>query len=242
MTAPWRLGNDVVDTLHPGGKGKAENVRFLKRICSPEEGEVVRDSPDPDLALWVHWAGKEALFKSASKVLDAPPVFRHGRFQVAFPEEGLHQLLHPESPDSTPPLKGSGSYLDLRFRLSVEKRGTRIHAVSWVEGMESRDPPFLAECRKSPEPTRGPPLGLEDRFSPQEWVCVTHRASALTRLAARKALASTRNVPEGRLEVRCGPGLPGRRIPSVLLDGEEIPVDLTLSHHGRFLAWAFLDV
>ena len=33
---------------------------------------------------------------------------------------------------------------------------------------------------------------------------------------------------------------PGRRIPKVFLRGKEIPADLTLSHHGRLLAWAFL--
>jgi hypothetical protein len=53
-------------------------------------------------------------------------------------------------------------------------------------------------------------------------------------------MASPLGVPEGDLEIGCGPGQPGRRIPKVLLRGEEIPVDLSLSHHGRLLAWAFL--
>jgi hypothetical protein len=241
MTGAWRLGNDVVDTLHPGGRGKAQNDRFLRRVCSGVEGEVVRSSPDPDLALWVHWAAKEAVFKTASKAQGGPPVFRQPLFEVAFPQECLLPFLDPRSPQPTLPLRGTGRYLDLRFRLWLKKRDTCIHAVSWIDEVELGDPEFLSECRRSPGTTRGPASGLEGRFSPLEWECVTHRASALTRLGARKSLAAAWKVPEEKLEVRCGPGPPGRRIPSVWLDGEDLKVDLTLSHHGRFLAWAFLS-
>jgi hypothetical protein len=242
MTGGWSLGNDVVDTLHHGGAGKSENPRFLERVFAPPERDAIRSSHRPDLTFWVHWVGKEAVFKSTSKVLGTPPVFHHRLFQVAFPEEGLRGLLDPSSPGRPLPLQGTGSYTDLRFRVFVERRGTCIHAVSWVEGEEAGDPEIVAECRESPAATGEPASGLQDQFSSSEWECVTHRASALTRLAARESLASVWDVPENRLEIRCRPGPPGRRIPSVWLDGEELPVSLTLSHHGRFLAWAFLLV
>ena len=81
---------------------------------------------------------------------------------------------------------------------------------------------------------------LKLHFSQLEWECVSHRHSALARLAARSALASSLQVDESELEIGCGPGKPGRRIPLVFLRGKEVPVDLTLSHHGRLLAWAYL--
>ena len=242
MTGGCGLGNDVVDTLHHGGAAKAQDARFLERVFAPREREAVRSSHDPELSFWIHWVGKEAVFKSASKVLGTPPVFHHRLFQVAFTEEGLRGLLAPPSPGAPLRLLGTGSYMDFRFRMSVERRGTCIHAVSWIEREEAGDPEIFAECRESSPAAGGPSSGLQDRFSASEWECVTHRASALTRLAARESLASVWDVSEKRLEIRCGPGLPGRRIPSVWLDGEELPADLTLSHHGRFLAWAFLMV
>jgi phosphopantetheinyl transferase (holo-ACP synthase) len=242
MTGGWALGNDVVDTLHHGGAGKGRDARFQERVFAPSERDVIRSSPDPDLSFWVHWVGKEAVFKSTSKVLGTPPVFHHRLFRVAFPEEGLRGLLDPSSPHAPLPLLGRGSYMDFRFRISVERRGTCIHAVSWMERGEPGDPEIFAECRGSTAGAAGPSSDLQDRFSTSEWECVTHRASALTRLAARESLASFWDVSEKRLEIRCGPGLPGRRIPSVWLDGEELLMDLTLSHHGRFLAWAFLMV
>jgi hypothetical protein len=242
MTGLWQLGNDVVDTLHLAGAGKARDARFLARVCSPEEQDAVRSCPDPDAALWVHWAGKEAIFKSASKVLGTPPVFRHPLFRVAFPEETFNALVRRGSPDPGPPLLGTGEYLDLRFGLSVERRGDSVHAVSWISRGGDGAPEFFAGCRESTEGTRGTASGLQESFSALEWECVTHRGSALARVLARKALASARQIPEETLEIRCGPGPPGRRIPSVWMGGKELPVDITLSHHGRFLAWAFLAV
>lgn len=61
-------------------------------------------------------------------------------------------------------------------------------------------------------------------------------------MAARQALAAAIGVAERDLEIGCGPGKPGRRIPNVLLRGKDLPVDLTLSHHGRLVAWAFLMI
>jgi len=240
MSGPWHLGNDVVDLLHPGGGRRGRGARFLDRVCSPAEKEIILASSDPDLALWVHWAAKESIFKSASKVLGAQPVFQHPLFQVTFPQETLDSLT---SSPSVPPgtlSQGVGRYRNLRFGLGMLKEKGAVHAISWFGGWDDPPPTPSFACLEASEETRGSAQGFQGHFSSAEWECVTHRASALTRISARRALAVALGVTESRLEIRCGPGLPGRRIPSVWLDGEETAADLTLSHHGRFLAWAFL--
>ena len=63
------------------------------------------------------------------------------------------------------------------------------------------------------------------------------RSSALVRLGARAALARALGVEESRLQVVCGAGPAGRVPPEVLLDGDAAPADVSLSHHGRWLAW-----
>jgi len=240
MTAPWHLGNDAVDLHHHGGLDKARDARFLARVCSPEEEDVIRSSPDADTALWVHWAGKESIYKSVSKALGSPPVFHHPRFRVAFPEGALPDFLSPRPTPGELLLAGSGTYGDLHFQLLVKGTESFVHAISWMDRPGRGSPEVLAQCEKWPDGTRGPAQGLEEHFSAMEWACVTHRASGLTRILARKALAAALGISEDLLEIRCGPGSPGRRIPSVWREGEEVPVDLSLSHHGRFLAWAFL--
>jgi hypothetical protein len=241
MTGPWHLGNDVVDLLHPGGVGKGRDPRFLQRVCSEAEQRNIRGSLSPDVALWAHWAAKEAIFKSASKALGTSPVFHHPAFEVDFSPAALHHFLADEGCRGGAPLEGEGRYRNLSFQVRAEQRGESVHAISWTRDEGRGHPSITCDCRDTSEETRGPSSDLQAHFSPLEWRCVTHRASALTRLLARRALAQARGVPEEILEIRCGPGAPGRRIPSVWLRGKALPVDLTLSHHGRFLAYAFLS-
>ena len=64
----------------------------------------------------------------------------------------------------------------------------------------------------------------------------------MARMAAKRALASSLGAPEEELEITCDPGTPGRRIPRVKLEGKPLEVDLSLSHHGLLVAWAFVAI
>lgn len=60
------VGNDVVD-IDFCEKPKHHHVRYLERVCTPEEAERVRQSIDPVGALALTWASKEAAYKLFSK-------------------------------------------------------------------------------------------------------------------------------------------------------------------------------
>ena len=240
MPSRWNLGNDIVDLADPRHLGKAGDERFMQRVFSEQEREDILSSENPDRALWVRWAAKEAAFKTVSKTLGAPPTFIHPLYQVT-----LFRRTDPTSEKMvlpSPPMTRFGQvrHNDVLLPLRVEVADSALHAVTWTPSPSEAAPPF---CWKSTE-IRGKDESwrktLRPEFSPAEWDCISHRASALGRLAARRSLASALGVDESRLEMVCGAGQPGRRIPKVLLEGREIPVDLTLSHHGRLLAWAFL--
>lgn len=81
-----RLGNDLVDLTAPGAAGKAQDLRFLKRIFTSAEQERIARSPDPDRAMWRLWSAKEAAFKAWSRYLP-DLVFAHSRFEVD-PQDG----------------------------------------------------------------------------------------------------------------------------------------------------------
>jgi phosphopantetheine--protein transferase-like protein len=239
MLEPWHLGNDIVDLTDPRHSGKARDDRFLRRVYSLEEREEIRSSENPDLALWIRWAAKEAAFKTVSKSLGVPPTFVHPTFQVAVhhPETSNDQL----GDDAAPPMTRFGEvrYGQLLLPLRIEVHGPALHAVTWVPRDADEVPSFSWGSSLMEETGAQWRLALHGDFSDREWGCISHQASALARLAARKSLASRMGVEEDALEIGCGPGVPGRRIPKVLLKGKEIPADLTLSHHGRLLAWAF---
>ena len=240
MTPRWHLGNDIVDLADPRHTGKAGDDRFLKRVFSAEEQEDIRSSANPDRALWIRWAGKEAAFKTISKSLGLPPTFIHPLFQVTlFDSVGS---IPGARGASDPPMTRFGHvrYGDILLPLRIEVTGTTLHTLTWAPSPTEDVPPFSWGSSRSSGRMKGWKERLRPGFSSLEWACVSHQASALTRLAARSSMASALGVDERDLEIGCGPGKPGRRIPKVLLRGEEIPIDLSLSHHGRLLAWAFL--
>lgn len=239
------LGNDLVDLRDPrvrrrGSEGLGPGDRFLERVLAPPERESVLAAPDPSRALWIHWAGKEAAFKTLSKLRGEPPVFHHKRFRVT--------VFPPSSPDSGAPETRAGEirFHDRLFPAVFHLTPVLIHAVTWSRDPSTHDPapwewPENVVHRVEEEPeVENWEEELRPAFTAREWACVSHRSSALTRLAARRSLARTLGMEEARLEVTCHPGPPGRRIPRVLADGRALEVDLTLSHHGRFLAWAFV--
>jgi len=220
----------------PRCQGKADDPRFLGRVFSSEEREAIATSVAPEASLWLHWAGKEAIYKSATKTLGAPPVFQHDRFQVSFSGDPV------SSPRGPTLLPGTGSYGALSFRILAHLQPDFVHAVAWEKPLEAEGPEaetITWQALGREEDGVKPAGELRLRLSPKEWDCVSHRNSAFTRLGAKKALALALGV-EARLEIRCGPGSPGRRVPLVFLDGKEAPLDLTLSHDAHLMAWAFL--
>ena len=62
------LGNDIVDVSFCEPPAY-RNLRYLDRVCTPEEADGVRRSIDPVRALALIWASKEAAYKLLSKYL-----------------------------------------------------------------------------------------------------------------------------------------------------------------------------
>jgi phosphopantetheinyl transferase (holo-ACP synthase) len=215
------VGNDVVDLDHPATRDKAGHERFLERVLAPAERAAVSAAEDPHLALWTRWAAKEAAYKVVSKLQGRPPVFAHRAFVTG---------------------GGAVEYEGTRVPVHVTHAGSILHVVASL----GADPRSLV-ARTAPLSSAGAPWdapldALLRRFTTREAEAVHTFASAAARLGARAELASMLGVEERRLEIVCAPGLTGRRPPLVLLDGAPAPADVSLSHHGRWIAWALFAV
>lgn len=228
-----RLGNDVVDLRDPRCRGKASDDRFVDRVFTAEEAGSIRSASVPDRALWIRWAAKEAGFKVASKLLGSPPPFEHAAFRV--------RLASEAGPDA--PATGRVRYRDLQVPVSVEAGPDRIDALARYREDGEAEAPVHRDLVLLPERMSDRSSGWEEdvreRFTDREWRSVHGPASALVRIRARTHLARVLDVGEDELEIVCDEGPPGRTPPRIVLRGREHPGDLTLSHHGRFLAWAF---
>lgn len=226
------VGIDVVDLTDPRTRGKAADDRFVSRVLDGVEAAEVRAAGDPDVELWSRWASKEAAFKTATKLRGNPPVFRHAAFGVRW-----------ESPRREgEPHMGMVSYEELRIPVMVLADSGAIQAVCYTH---PRRAAVRDEVRLGLEPLDAPDApwsgSLEDLlvgFTEREADAVHTRPSAAVRIGARVELADMMGIDVSRVEIVCDPGAPGRRPPRVFVDGSPARADVSLSHHGRWIAWA----
>ena len=240
MSEKLYVGNDIVDLGHPRCSGKSTDLRFLNRIFHSSEASRILSEEDPDRALWLHWAAKEAAFKVVSKVLGDPPVFSHAKFVVYVDRDSTSRA-------GGFPIWGTVEWneLSLPFRAAVNE--TRVHALSWSGKDPSQEAPDIEIATGEAFVGSGDLLGtgaapfefmLKERFSARERRSIHSPSSAYGRLLARTAIADALDVEEKRLEIVCGDQPNGRTAPQVLLDGQDADVDVSLSHHGDQVAWA----
>lgn len=216
------VGNDVVDLTDPRTRGRESDTRFLQRVFTPREREVIATAASPEAEVWCLWAAKEAAYKVASKVLGSPPVFAHAAFAVSWTSRQGDVV------------QGAVAYEGTDYPVRVERLADVVHAVALSPG--SPVTPVVAI----------EPLGdtsLEDllrSLTPRESEAVHSRASAAVRVGARRAVAGLLELPEDQVEIVCDPGVTGRRPPRVFVQGSPGPADVSLSHHGALVAWAVL--
>ncbi len=226
------VGTDVVDLADPRTHGKAADRRFVDRVLDDVEASVLRASPAPDVELWSLWACKEAAYKTATKLRGSPPVFQHAAFGVRW--DGPR----PTGETGT----GRVDYDRWSIPVTVLRRRGVIQAVAYTQHQRKdvyEEIVLGLELLDDLQTRWGQPLDqLLTHFSSREADAVRSRPSAAVRMGARADLASMMRIDESRIEIVCDPGLPGRRPPRVFVDGSPADADVSLSHHGRWIAWA----
>lgn len=231
-----RVGNDVVDLSEPRSRGKSESAAFLRRVFTESESHWINAGEDLDARdrrLWTLWAAKETAFKIFSKVLGAPPVFIHKAFECE-------------------PVEESGGWGRVRWRgreatMVLQQQGDLLHMVGWGDSAPP-DSELLSRARvreldtavrraDGPDPDEEWARFLDFHFSAEEARPIHSLPSALVRLSARREAAVAMGVQESRVELICGEGPKGRMPPRLLVDRSPTTLDVSLSHHGRFIAW-----
>ena len=79
------VGNDIVDLTAPYVREKSRDVRFVTRVFTKDERNLISGASAPDQVLWSLWAGKETAYKVIQKmnpgITSAP-----GKYNVALME------------------------------------------------------------------------------------------------------------------------------------------------------------
>ncbi|MBI4522040.1 MAG: 4'-phosphopantetheinyl transferase superfamily protein [Gemmatimonadetes bacterium] len=234
------VGNDIVDLHHPRCRSKLDEPRFLDRVLIPAEKQAVLASSDPYRALWVHWAAKEAAFKVAAKIWDDAIVLTHARFMVR-----LHGELTACAPGCRCVQRHEASVVHRDTALPVQITLTHawVHAVAVGPAGDPQARDHIVEGVAAVSPaereTWSSQEALARAFSASELRSIHHPEAAIVRIRARAAMSHRLGISPERLRIVRGSGGANAAPPCVEVDGQVSAIDLSLSHHGDYVAWAF---
>jgi|GEM_PF-1314035 len=232
------------------------------RAERPSSSRHASASPDSWLvALWALWAAKETAFKVVSKMTGVPEVFRHQGFESSL------EVVRGECSGMVR-IRGVVRGAEVPGRVEVEgsSDGEHVHLVGWagdaVSGERSAGlpAPTLEVGLEASADRPGDLEGFRSHFTEFEWAGINTVPAAEARLRARARLeaylarAPQGSGPGGRqhhpssssgapspVEIITSGERPGRTPPRIRVDGSDRPdLDVSLSHHGRFVAWALL--
>ncbi|MHB8770731.1 MAG: 4'-phosphopantetheinyl transferase family protein [Syntrophales bacterium] len=221
------MGNDVVDLHDPDNRGKSGDDRFLARVFTAEERGLIARAADPDRLLWSLWAAKEAAYKAVSGGEPGLCSVPH-RYPVHL--DLLPRGEHP-TPEAQPSPLGSeagieadglltGRVLTPRGAVALRIATTReyVHALA-----ASADVAIAGIVHRVDRLDNGGNPGDPSAFV---------RAQLLTEISRRL------NCPREELTVRADSSASGA--PRVFSRDLPLSLAISLSHDGRFTAFAFL--
>lgn len=225
-----------MDLAHPHvASGRRRDRLEARVLCEEERVWMERgaaDSASRVRRFWALWAAKETGYKVLCKTLGRTPVLEHRTF--------ISRIELVPAPDGLVEVRGE-----------VRKDALRVHLTGWAS------PEFIHLVGTDrPEHASGSPrleIGTEripeglslddlrDEFTDREWPGVHSVAAARARILVRRRLVSHLDPSAPLPEILTSGRRPGRTPPVAEVEGVPVTgVDLSLSHHGRYVAWALL--
>lgn len=80
------IGNDIIDLSIVRDQKKSENSRFLDKIFSPSEKDLLYRAEDREIQLWLLWSMKETAYKAHQRNFDLPRILNPLSFQAHLSE------------------------------------------------------------------------------------------------------------------------------------------------------------
>ena len=200
-----------MDLTDPENRRKSKDARYISRILNPREREMVSRSPDPDAMLWSLWACKESSYKALIKArkVSSSPL----KYSVLFGSQPRpHQFTAiVETPQG-----------EVNVVLTMRKK--YVHAVASTGGASP-----IGSLR----------WAVSSLNVPRKEITPDIQSLAVRRAAIMRIAKYLKKKPEQLDIVRRMSN--GRELapPVLLVDGAGTGIDISLSHDGLFVAYAF---
>jgi hypothetical protein len=226
------LGNDVVDLHDPESQPESFRPRFDERVFSEDEQWAIAHDPNPHARRWAHWAAKEAAYKLARQ-LDSTFVFSPRRLIANFAPAEIRIGVQLERRGHLL-LEGCGAekgVTALRIALRSFETSECIHVVAVPESTDWGAVDYAVS--RVDAVSTSDAVDTVDAVERRGDDDVRADSSLAVRKMAIAEIARRLGVDLDRLSI----GRRGR-IPTVLLDGAETSLSLSLSHHGNWIGYA----
>lgn len=197
--------------------GKSRDTRFINRVFTPREQELISRAKSQDAALWALWAGKETAYKLVKK-RDPSATSVPRLYEVSLNRAEESVRLSPGSDALT-------GFVDTpygRVEIKVFITSDYVHCVGTASAPDEMD-------------------GLVwhvDRISPDSQASPDYE-SAFVRKALKLCLSKCYDESPENIEIRRVKSSYGLGPPSVCINGRPAAIDVSLSHDGLFTAYAF---
>jgi len=230
------VGNDIVDLRQTDNQGKSRDDRFVGRVFTTEERDRIAGASCPDKILWALWAAKEAAYKAVSR--NAPSIrSTPRRYSVVFdgwnPCRGIDHAEHSAGRGG-PDGRGKGEKTDAPAISEGQLTGRVLTPGGEVALRTIVTDDYVHALTVSREEDFAALIHRVDLLDAEK---DTGGASAFVRRQLLSEIARRLECPLDDLEIRkerSGPGAPG-----VFLQGRPLAAEVSLSHDGRFTAFAF---
>ncbi len=211
-------GNDIVDLRSLEAAGKGRDRRFVSRVLTTAEEELLAASGYSDCVLWLLWAAKEAAYKLVSRTQAGLP-FIPKRFQATFPDCGSVSLSRSIFAGPNGCVETPCGVVTVKAELTND----------YVQVISAASGAILNQVM----------AGKINPFDQTDEIPVAHESELTCRFALAalaKALGTkTRSLEIRRLATPRGPGPP-----VVYHENKPAAVNLSLSHHGRYVSYAYI--
>ena len=229
------VGNDIVDLKEPDNCGKSGDERFIRRVFTSEERDRIVGAACPDQLLWAFWAAKEAAYKAVSRD-DSSICSTPGRYSVVLDDGTAHHSCRDDA-DSTggSPLGCQKAGKDSDD--AEERKGCLVGrvitpggvAALWIIVTEE----YVHALATAGAGDLGTLVHRVDRVDVEE---EAEGPSAIVRGKLLHEIALRLKCPIDDLVIRKEPL--DRGAPCVFLRGRPLAAEISLSHDGRFTAFA----
>ena len=212
------VGNDIVDLESPFANGKSKDKRFINRVLTTKEQEIVQGKQFDDYLLWSHWAAKESAFKVVSKI--KPDVSSSPKkYEVYF--DKVKQFSIQKGVVYTPVKK-----IHVCVHRNMIYGNKWIHCVGSSRQIDLETAIFYREEQI-------------DHLFDYNFAHASKKESSYVRKIAGKKISQILSESSENIEFKKNVQPGKHSYPEVFIKNRKTNIDISFSHDGKFVAYAF---